>query len=47
VLPGTVRESARTIWQVGQVGVYDGGADGVASTADGDSVFVTQGVFVP
>jgi hypothetical protein len=47
VVPGAVPESARTIWQLGRVGVYDGGADGVASTVDGDSIFVTQGLFVP
>jgi hypothetical protein len=45
-MPGAVLESARTIWQLGRVGVYDGGADGNASTADGDAIFATQGVFV-
>jgi hypothetical protein len=47
VMPGSVQESARAIWQLGQIGIYDGGADGLASTTDGDSVFATQGVFVP
>jgi hypothetical protein len=42
-----VRERARTIWQVGQVTLLDGGPDGLASTAAGNTLFETQGVFVP
>jgi hypothetical protein len=44
--PGTVKEGARTMWQLGQVQLYDGGADGVAST-DPNTRFETEGVFVP
>jgi hypothetical protein len=44
---GTVTERARTIWQVGQVTLLDGGPDGLASTSAGNTVFETQGVFVP
>jgi hypothetical protein len=44
--PGTVKEGARTMWQLGQVQLYDGGADGVAST-EPNTRFETQGVFVP
>ena len=47
IQPGTVREKARTIWEVGQVQVNDGGPDGVASTTSGNTLFETQGVFVP
>jgi hypothetical protein len=43
---GTIKESRRSIWQLGQVRVNDGGADGVASTTP-NSPFVTQGVLVP
>jgi hypothetical protein len=43
---GTIKEGRRSIWQLGQVRVNDGGADGVASTAP-NSPFVTQGVLVP
>jgi len=45
--PGTVREGARTLWQLGQVTIQDGGPDGLASTAAGNTEFETQGVFVP
>jgi hypothetical protein len=43
---GTVKESARTIWQIGKVNAFDGGADGVAST-NPNTLFLTQGYFVP
>jgi hypothetical protein len=34
------------VWEVGQVQVFDGGSDGVVSTAP-NTLFATQGVFVP
>ena len=46
VTPGIVAEGDRAIWQLGQVRVLDGGADGVASTTP-NSLFATQGLFVP
>jgi hypothetical protein len=46
VVPGAIKESARTIWQLSQVRVDDGGADGDADTP-GNSLFAVQGVFVP
>jgi hypothetical protein len=46
VAAGTVLESRRAVWQLGQVKVYDGGPDGVASTQD-NTLFAVQGVFVP
>jgi hypothetical protein len=46
ITPGTVRENRRAIWQLGQVRVFDGGADGVVSTQD-NTLFAVQGVFVP
>ena len=46
VSPGTVGANYRTIWQLGKIDVYDGGADGVAGT-DPNTLFLTQGVFVP
>jgi TolB protein len=45
--PGTVKEGRRSIWQLGRVEVYDGGADGDAQTPAGDTLFATQGLFVP
>jgi TolB protein len=45
--PGTVKEGRRSIWQLGRVEVYDGGADGDANTPAGDTLFATQGLFIP
>jgi hypothetical protein len=39
-------ESARTIWELGQVQLYDGGPDGDATT-EPNTLFEVQGVFVP
>jgi hypothetical protein len=47
VTPGAVSESKRSIWALDKVEVYDGGPDGLASTTSGNTVFETQGVFVP
>jgi glucose/arabinose dehydrogenase len=47
VLPGSVVEGKRAIWELGRVAVVDGGPDGLASTPAGNSVFAVQGVFVP
>jgi hypothetical protein len=42
-----IKEGRRAIWQLGQVEVYDGGADGDADTAAGNTPFLDEGVFVP
>ena len=46
IAPGAVVNGARAIWEVQNVQVFDGGADGVASTA-GNTLFADQAVFVP
>ncbi len=46
VLPGVVKERARSIWALGPVEVFDGGPDGDVDTP-GNAVFARQGVFVP
>jgi hypothetical protein len=46
LVPGMVRRAQRTIWELGQIKVYDGGSDGLASTG-GNTLFAVQGVFVP
>ena len=46
ITPGTVTETKRTIWQMQDVVVLDGGPDGDAETAD-NTVFLRQGIFVP
>ena len=40
-------EGKRTLAEVTQIKVYDGGADGIVSTADGNTLFAVQGLFVP
>ena len=47
IVPGSVRDSRRTIWQMGQVRVLDGGADRDAETSGDNRLFATQGIFVP
>jgi hypothetical protein len=46
VLPGAVAQGERTIWQLGAVQVFDGGADGDPATQP-NTLFERQGVFVP
>jgi hypothetical protein len=46
VSPGAVLDGKRGVWQVGQVALMDGGADGEASTTP-NSRFLVQGVFIP
>jgi hypothetical protein len=46
VVPGAIVESQRTIWQMGETKVFDGGPDGLASTTP-NTLFADQGVFVP
>jgi hypothetical protein len=47
LVPGTIKEGERSIWQLGQFEVLDGGADGQASTGGDNTLFARQGVFVP
>jgi hypothetical protein len=48
LLPGSIPEGARAIWQLGTIQIEDGGADRNPSTNPGDNrVFASQGVFVP
>jgi hypothetical protein len=42
-----VKEGNRSIWGLGQVEVYDGGADQDADTPADNTPFMKQGVFVP
>jgi hypothetical protein len=47
LVPGLVVDVRRTIWQLGQVSIVDGGPDGVISTPAGNKVLAKQGVFAP
>jgi hypothetical protein len=46
VMAGAVVEGKRSNWELGQVEVLDGGADGLAATAD-NTLFARQGIFIP
>jgi glucose/arabinose dehydrogenase len=46
VSAGVIKEADRSVWQLGQIDVLDGGPDGNVSTND-NTVFMRQGVFVP
>jgi hypothetical protein len=46
ILAGMVKETRRSVWQVDEVQVFDGGSDGVVST-NPNTLFATQGFFVP
>jgi hypothetical protein len=46
LIPGVVAEGSRAIWQLGQVVVNDGGADGQAATAP-NTTFAREGIFIP
>ena len=47
VIPRTVKDTHRAIWALDKLRVYDGGPDGDADTEADNSLFMTQGVFVP
>jgi hypothetical protein len=46
VIPGVIDEGERSVWELGQVEVLDGGADGDVDTP-GNAVFARQGIFIP
>ena len=47
VLADIAREGQRAIWELGQVQVFDGGADGDGDTAGDNTLFAVQGAFTP
>jgi hypothetical protein len=47
LVPGTIKEGKRAIWQIGQFEVFDGGTDSQASTTADNTPFARQGIFVP
>jgi hypothetical protein len=46
IVPGAAQEGVRAVWQLGGIQVFDGGSDGVVSTAP-NALFERAGVFVP
>jgi TolB protein len=47
VTPGIIKAGERTVAEMSQVFVYDGGSDGLASTTGDNTLFMDQGLFVP
>ena len=48
LVPGAVKEGKRTIYDVvGGVDVFDGGPDDDTGTTSGNTLFATDGFFVP
>ena len=45
-VPGSVKDTQRSVVEIGQLQVNDGGADGTVATAD-NTIFMRQGVFIP
>ena len=45
-IPAAVKEGKRSIWQLSQVRVIDGGSDGLLGTTP-NTVFLKEGIFVP
>ncbi len=45
--PGLAKDTKRVVQETDDVHIYDGGADGVASTSADNTVFLRQGVFIP
>ncbi len=47
VIPGMIKDGKRLVEEIFDVHVYDGGADGLASTTGDNTVFLRQGIFIP
>jgi hypothetical protein len=47
VVPGSVPEGRRSLWALDGVEVFDGGPDADADTLGDNTLFATQGIFVP
>jgi hypothetical protein len=46
VTPGSAREGVRSVWELGQILVQDGGPDGDVDTTP-NAVFARQGILIP
>ena len=47
ITPGMIKDTKRLVEEIDDLHVYDGGADGIASTAGDNTVFLRQGIFIP
>ena len=46
-MPGSVKEGKRAIWALSRVELYDGGSDATGATTADNTLFATQGLFIP
>ena len=46
VTPGAIPEGKRSVWELGQVRVTDGGSDGDVDS-DPNTLFAVEGTFIP
>jgi Tol biopolymer transport system component len=47
LVPGSVKERQRAVWQLGRIAVHDSGPQAGPGTSPVNRVFMTQGIFVP
>jgi hypothetical protein len=47
LLPGSVTEKVRSVWQIQGIRLYDGGADQDGDTTADNKLFAVPGLFVP
>jgi hypothetical protein len=47
LVPGIVKGGLRSLWQLGQVRVFDGGSDDDGDTLADNTLFADEGIFVP
>jgi Tol biopolymer transport system component len=47
LIPGLVKGGLRSLWQLGQVQVFDGGSDSDGDTLADNTLFADEGVFAP
>jgi hypothetical protein len=47
IIPGGIPDSKRTVWELGQFQIWDGGTDADGSTTGDNTRFAVEGVFVP
>ncbi len=47
VTPGAVKDNQRGVIEINQLQIFDGGADGLASSPADNTLFEVQGIFIP
>jgi hypothetical protein len=47
IVPGIAKENERSVWELGQLQVFDGGSDGDADTTGDNTLFAVPGLFAP